>query len=69
MLKTASKPVPVNRKRRKVEVLGTLGQYKQAHEEVKQEEPEPVSALADPSGEATSHVNMSKRQRRPNTQL
>ncbi len=39
LLKASSKPVPQERKRRKVSMLGTYEQYKHMKEESKQEEP------------------------------
>ena len=40
MLKQSSKPVPQERKRRQIELKGTLQQFKQVQEEQKQEESE-----------------------------
>ena len=40
LLKAKSKPVPQQRKRRKIELLGTFDQFKQSQEEFKQEESE-----------------------------
>lgn len=40
LLKTSSKPIPQQRKRRKIGLFGTFSQYKDSIEEVKHEESE-----------------------------
>ena len=46
LLKAKSKPVPQQRKRRKIELLGTFDQFKQSQEEFKQEESEAEMIMA-----------------------
>jgi len=46
LLKQSSKPVPQERKRRKIDLFGTYDQFKQAQEEQKQEESEAQMAMA-----------------------
>ena len=45
MLKASSKKVPQERKRRKIDLLGTFEQFKQSIEEVKQEDPGMIPAI------------------------
>ena len=45
LLKQSSKPVPQERKRRKISLFGTFEQFKQAQEEQKQEESEAEMAM------------------------
>ena len=46
LLKQSSKPVPQERKRRKIELFGTFEQFKQVQEERKQEELEAEMAMS-----------------------
>ena len=46
LLKHSSKPVPQERKRRKIELFGTFEQFKQVQEEQKQEETEAEMAMS-----------------------
>jgi len=47
LLKASSKPVPQERKRRKIDIAGTFQEYKSAMEEQKQEEPAAEEAKKD----------------------
>ena len=51
LLKASSKPVPQERKRRKIDIAGTFQEYKSAMEEQKQEEPAAEETKKDAANE------------------